>query len=169
MTLPPLPIPDPYQEASDLADALLDETGAIFDHIRDAIWGYRAATGRLPEREQVLAYVRWCRGTGQWVSGHPGRMAPPTPREVWRSAAGELELVRRSRAEGGGSRRDHALVRVGTGERAYGARSRRRCLRWIHENHPEGEWSITLPQREQARIVRAWGEARDWCRSRPHD
>lgn len=154
---------DPYREACDLADGLLDETGALYNHLRDAIWAYRAATGRLPEEGQIRDYVRWCRGTGRYVSGHHGRVPPPRPREVWRAPGAALELVRRTRAETGGQGAWH-LLDVHTGALAYQARSRARVLRWLEEHHTGGAWSISLPQRERAGVIRAWGEARDFAR-----
>ena len=161
---------DPYRDAEELADELLDETGSIYDHLRDAIWLYYCAHARLPERQAVIDYVRWCRAEGQWVSGHHGRVEPPRPRETHRHPEGELELaVVRSNRQGDRRGRGKLWVarRVGTGEILGKARSRSKIRRWVEETRPGGEWTGTLAIGDRAPIVRAWGEARDWARRNP--
>lgn len=151
---------DPYQAASDLADEMLDDTGSLHDHLRGAIWLYYAAHGRLPEPEQVSAYVSRCRRRGKWVSGHDGRVQPPQAVQVWMHSAGGLSLVRRTRVETGGQA-EWTLLRTDSGERVYGARSRTRCVRWLAEVRPDGEWSVSLGQRDRVDVIRAWAEGRD--------
>lgn len=152
---------DPYAAAAALADELCDELGTIYDHLVLAIYAYRAASGDLPTPAQVREYVRRVRDRGEWVSGKGGRAAPIRPIERWQGDGFALELRQRPR---GGQRRSQAWVVVPAGHRGpedlahvlASYRTRSRCVRWLDEHHPVGEWTISLPTNERARVLALW-------------